>query len=69
MTNSGYVVVPAEAAPANQILGRVAFFNVDGTPWAPGGEGGPATVEIGDVAGLESRLSGIEGRLEALEEN
>lgn len=48
-----YVVVPADAVPANQAVGRVSLFNEDGTPWAPGGSE-PAAVAWGDVTGKPS---------------
>ena len=57
MSTSGYVVVPAESADPNQILGRVSFFNDDGTPWTPEAAA-PTGLTIADIEGLQEALDG-----------
>ena len=52
MSDAAYVVVPADAVPDHQVLGRISLFNEDGTPWTPDNGGGePAAVAWGDVTG------------------
>ena len=77
MSDSAYVVVPAESANPNQILGRVSFFNEDGTPWAPeGGGDAPSSIAWDDVTGKPTTftpaahthsIADIEGLQEALD--
>ena len=76
MSAGAFVVVPAEAAPENPILGTVSFFNEDGSPWTPEGGGEPAAVTWGDVTGKPSTfppaththsIADIEGLQEALD--
>ena len=52
-----FEVVPAATVKPGQSVGRIALFDSNGDPWAPGGESEPAAVAWEDVTGKPSTFT------------